>query len=387
MSKQLLRMIGLIVLLALPCAEAKPQFTKNSYHSELGRGTGAGMLERWSALNNFSFQQQGGVEGWEAQGCADCHIGADWRTERSSVNCFLCHESGTFELVTVDGCLNCHWRDAFLRGDRFTIENDVHVASGFACHSCHLRMEDKHSDHQFLKGSAIDTTEPTLEGTVSCTRFCHEAEPHGGGPNGNKLNQHTSKVACETCHIGARPASALESRDWTVFDEQGKPLDTMRGEGWIPEHSWYDNTGPGAAGRYEQPVLGPAERKDVAGARIYPFNHVRVDWYVKHTESDLDDVIIVSEVQAADLDGDGRVTIKEIRAIYPEATLLSLTMTYSISHSVRPAEEAFSCHDCHGSGAWLLDWTELGYLSDPGGNPGGNSSNDAPGGREKRRKG
>ena len=387
MAKKLLSIIGLLVLLALTCAGAKAQFTEGSYHSELGQGTGTGMLERWNALYNFSFQQQGGVEGWEAQDCADCHVGADWRTERPGFNCLLCHESGTFEVVTVEGCLNCHWRETFLRGDRFTIENDVHIASGFACQSCHLRTEDKHSDHQFLKGMAIDTTEPTLEGTVSCTRFCHLAEPHVGGPNGGKLNQHTDKVACETCHTGARPASALESRDWTAFDEQGKPLDTMRGEGWIPGHSWYDNTGPGAAGQYEQPILDPAERKDVAGARIYPFNPITVDWYVKHAESELDDVIIVPEVQAADSNGDGRVTIEEMRAVYPGATLLSHSMNYSVSHSVRPAEEAFSCTDCHGSAAWLLDWAELGYPSDPGGNPGGNTGDGGPGGAEKRTKG
>ena len=155
----------------------------------------------------------------------------------------------------------------------------------------------------------------------------------------------------------------------------------------MPGHAWYDNTGPGLAGRYEQPVLDPAERKDVAGARIYPFNPIRVDWYVKHADSQLDDVIIVPEVQAADSNGDGRVALEEIRAVYPDATLLSLTMNYSVSHSVRPAEEAFSCTDCHGSSAWLLDWSRLGYLSDPGGNPGGNSGSNGPGGAEKRKKG
>jgi methanogenesis multiheme c-type cytochrome len=210
-----------------------------------------------------------------------------------------------------------------------------------------------------------------MEGTMSCTRVCHSSGPHGGGPHGDKLDQHTGKVACETCHTGARPARALESRSWNVFSDQGAPLTTWRASGWMPEHKWYDNTGPGLAGAYDLPILGHAERRDVAGARIYPFNAVTVDWFVKQPDSAYDDVIIVPEVMAADANGDGLVTVGEMQAVYPGATLVTADMNFSISHSVRPKEEAFDCGDCHGGSGWLLDWQKLGYSRDPGGNNGG----------------
>lgn len=368
MKPDLLRPALIILTLALMglARPAPAQGIEDSYHAQLGRGTGSGMLEKWCAVPNFSFEQQDGIEGWIQQGCGECHVGAGWNPDRSSPNCFLCHRRDDFA-VTDGGCMNCHVRDSARRGDLFTAAADVHVAAGFTCTTCHRRYEDRRSDHQFLKGTAIDTTEPTLEGSLSCTRFCHSSEPHRGGPNGGKLNQHTEKVACETCHIGPRPAAALERRSWNVFDDEGVVETIWRDAGWMPEYKWYDNTGPGAAGAYDLPILGHAERRDVAGARIYPFNPVTVDWFVKEPDAALHDVIIVPEVKAADADGDGTTTVTEMQAVYPGATLITADVNFSISHGVMPREAAFDCHDCHGRNAWLLDWGELGYGSDPGG--------------------
>jgi methanogenesis multiheme c-type cytochrome len=182
---------------------------------------------------------------------------------------------------------------------------------------------------------------------------------------GKALNKHTRKVACETCHTGLRPAMALESRKWNVFSD-GKPVTTKYAVGWLPEHKWYDNTGPGASGDYHLPILSHTERRDIEGAKIYPFNAVTVDWYVKDDESGFDDVIIVPEVKAADADGDGTVTLDEMQAgKYPKANLMTADMNFSISHSVTPAKQAFDCNDCHGQNGWVLDWNELGYAKDP----------------------
>jgi len=73
----------------------------------------------------------------------------------------------------------------------------------------------------------------------------------------------------------------------------------------------------------------------------------------------------VPEVKAADADRDGTVTLEEMRAVYPEATLLTEDMNFSISHSVTPKGMAFSCDDCHGRNGWVLNWSELGYGQDP----------------------
>ena len=357
---------ALLGLLAASAAQTPAAGIEDSYHAQLGHGTGTGMLEKWCALPNFSFERQGGVEGWIEQGCDGCHVGADWYPDKTFPHCFLCHSRESFA-VTDSGCMNCHVKDTAKRGDLFTAAADVHVAAGMTCTACHRRYEDKRSDHQFLKGTAIDTTEPTMEGSLSCTRFCHSSEPHQGGPNGGKLNQHTDKVACETCHIGPRPAAALERRSWNVFNEEGAVSTTRRAAGWMPEYKWYDNTGPGPAGAYELPMLGHTERRGVAGARIYPFNPVTVDWFVRTPDAAFHDVIIVPEVKAADADGDGTTSVEEMRAVYPGATLITADMNFSISHGVMPREAAFDCKDCHGRSAWLLDWNQLGYGFDPGG--------------------
>jgi len=183
-------------------------------------------------------------------------------------------------------------------------------------------------------------------------------------------------VACETCHTGLRPAKALASRKWNVFKEDGSPLTTKRDVGWLPVHKWYDNTGPGASGDYHLPILGFTERRDEPGAKIYPFNPVTVDWFVKKKNFDFDDVIIVSEVKAADTDGyvDGlmTVTVDEMQDVYRKAKLVTADMNFSINHSVVSKDLAFKCGNCHGRNGWVLDWQQLGYPKDPRkGNGGG----------------
>lgn len=354
-------LFGLFVPAALPAAGSGG--IEASYHGQLGRETGLGMLEKWCALPNFSFEQQGGIDGWTTQACNGCHIGASWNPSRPETDCAFCHPPAAGNKPappTPDRCLTCHSKDTAKRGDLFLPESDVHAAAGMVCHDCHLKTADEVSNHQFLKGTILDTTEPTMKGTLDCVS-CHGNAPHQLGEEAQTLNQHVAKVACETCHTGLRPASALAGRKWNEFTEAGKPVTILRAAGWLPEHKWYDNTGPGEPGDFHLPILGHAERRDAAGARIYPFNPVTVDWFVKSATSSFDDVIIVPEVKAADLDGDRIVTVEEMRMFHEGATLKTAAMNFSISHSVLPAAEAFVCQDCHDSEGWVLDWDALGY--------------------------
>ena len=360
-----------LVLLPLSVGTAVAGGVKDSYHGQMGYGMGKGMLEKWCALPNFSYYQQGGIDGWTQQSCNGCHIGAPWNPTKTHADCSRCHVSATPKFgdaeVESSRCMTCHKKDTSKRGDMFTPEEDVHINAGFVCHDCHIRVEDDYSDHQFLKGTAMDTTEPTMMGTMSCTMAgCHEGQPHDiGTDDGVKLNEHTAKVACETCHTGLRPAAALASRHWNVFSETGVVKTTKHAPGWLPVYKWYDNTGPGISGNFHLPILGYTERRDAEGAKIYPFNAVTVDWFVKSKKSDYDEVIIVPEVKAADADLNGTVTLEEMQAVYSKAVLKTADMNFSINHSVLPANEAFVCDDCHGSEAWLLDWNQLGYADDP----------------------
>ena len=364
---------SILALIALPLATlsaAQSGGAEASYHGQMGYQTGSGMLEKWCALPNFSFEEQGGIEGWTGQSCNGCHIGAAWNETKPVANCNSCHESATLESAeapTVANCAQvCHKKDTAKRGDVFTAERDVHIAAGFVCQDCHERYDDGVSDHQFLKGTAMDTTEPTMEGTLSCTSQCHLEQPHAmTGNKGITLDGHTAKVACETCHTGLRWGKAMVSRQWNVFTTAGKPVTTWKEDGWLPEYKWYDNTGPGASGDYDLPILSHTERRNAPGAKIYPFNAVTVDWFVKRKNSAFDDVIITPEVKAADADGDRTVTLDEMQVFYRKARLLTADMNFSISHSVVPADEAFGCNDCHGKKGWVLNWNQLGYAKDP----------------------
>ena len=385
---------SIFALIALPLAtlsayEDVSGAVEASYHFQLGKGTGLGMLEKWCALPNFSYSQQGEDDGWydlSKRDCSKCHIGPQWSSDGDKVVpvCSKCHISaapttdGDHE-VTVDKCMGCHKKDVSKRGDDFddANDNDVHIAAGFLCHDCHSNPKDEDgiSTHQFLKGTAMDTTEPTMMGKLSCTSACHYGdeiqaahteEPHDvNTATGRALNDHAVKVACETCHTGLRPNDALARRQWNVFTSEGKPVTTWRNQGWLPEHKWYDNTGPGVSGDYHLPILGYTERRNAPGARIYPFNAVSVDWFVKTKQSAYDDIIIVPEVKAADENGDGTTTVVEMQKFYKHAALVTEDMNFSITHSVLPKEDAFECQDCHTYNSWVLNWEQLGYEGDP----------------------
>ena len=384
---------SILALIALPLATLSAQVSEGveaSYHGQMGYGTGLGMLEKWCALPNFSYLQEGGIEGWtdtSLRNCSKCHIGVPFGNDpwnptaaESALVCLKCHTSGTptesDHEVAAGGCMSCHKKDVSKRGDDFTALNDVHIAAGFLCHDCHSIFDDGTSDHQFRKGTAMDTTEPTMMGTLDCTLACHYGDelqlahglqPHDGTAKGVTLNDHTDKVACETCHTGRRPNAALASRQWNVFTSTEKPvpLTTWRDPGWVPVYKWYDNTGPGASGNFDLPILSYTERRSAPGAKIYPFNAVTVDWFVRTKNSAYDDIIIVPEVFAADSNADGTVTVEEMRQVYKHATLKTADMNFSISHSVLPAMDALDCDDCHTRLGTVLNWEQLGYPGDP----------------------
>jgi hypothetical protein len=90
-----------------------------------------------------------------------------------------------------------------------------------------------------------------------------------------------------------------------------------------------------------------------------------VDWFVKTKQSAYDDIIIVKDVKDADSNGDLTTTVAEIQHVYKHATLKTEDMNFSITHPVLPAEDAFTCQDCHTRLSWVLNWEQLGYEGDP----------------------
>jgi hypothetical protein len=104
-------------------------------------------------------------------------------------------------------------------------------------------------------------------------------------------------------------------------------------------------------------------------SKIYPFNAVTFTWFIERGDAALEDVISVPEVKAADADKDGETTVEEMRSYkkgkYRDATLATKEFNFSVTHSIVPSDQAFNCNDCHGKKAYILNWKELGYDSDP----------------------
>ena len=194
------------------------------------------------------------------------------------------------------------------------------------------------------------------------------------------LDQHCQKIACETCHTDNRTRSdlAMLSRDWTQF-RNGKPVTQYHEAGWVPQYKWYDGTGPSADHKYV-PILDYAERKDLPGAKIYPFNVITITWFIKSEGSDLDDIIISKKIKAAGKLSDPTdpsslliTTEADMRAYddpddgdsepdYPNAKMITREMNFNLSHSIVSKDKAPACNDCHGkTGRKLLDWKKLGY--------------------------
>ncbi|MCB0042138.1 MAG: hypothetical protein KDE23_20780, partial [Caldilinea sp.] len=122
-------------------------------------------------------------------------------------------------LPTRTSCLRCHATagggDGTKRGDlnktsaNPSVTSDFHMSPNGAnllCQDCHQT-----ENHQ-IPGRGIDLR-PSEGGAEPACTDCHKQAPHSN----SGLNQHTSRVACQTCHIPTygKDTGTEMSRDWT----------------------------------------------------------------------------------------------------------------------------------------------------------------------------
>ncbi len=232
--------------------------------------------------------------------CTTCHVGYGWKDENfdfkseSNVDCLVCHDttgnykkppglagqpdrtrtwssrpararsSRRVDLAKVaqkvgktsrDNCGACHFfgggGDGVKHGDMDSSlaapdkELDVHMdATGldFTCGTCH-----KTSSHD-VPGSRYTPTAKDSKGAPHARQGRRPGNPatcqacHGNSRPHKKdarLNQHASKIACQTCHIPtiARGGVATKmSWDWSTagkLDADGKPITTKDAKGRV----------------------------------------------------------------------------------------------------------------------------------------------------------
>lgn len=371
--------------------------------------TGADIrIGKKNLINNFCIGIQGN---WAS--CTRCHAGYGWKDESfdfanpENVDCLVCHDrSGTYrkgegglpadgvDLQAVarsvgfprrDNCGGCHHYgggglgvkhgdlDATL--DHPGESDDVHMGRhDMLCIDCHGG-----SGHN-IRGKAYSVSVNANNG-VGCTD-CHDARPHRNA----RIDDHTARVACQTCHIPAF-ANRVPTKmvwDWSKAGDDSRPDDAhnylkIKGEfvyesGVRPEYHWFDMT----VDRYllgDRVIEGgitdlnrPRGGRGTPGAKIWPFKiHLASQPYDKASGRILPVVTSGEGGYWHEFDWHkamslgARIVGMEFGG---EVGFTRTRMHWPLSHMVAPKDRALQCADCHGPGG-RMDWARLGYDADP----------------------
>ncbi len=375
-------------------------------------GRGVTYLGKANAINNFCI----GVQGSEVS-CNKCHasfgedeamLAMDGNAE--NIDCLVCHDNSATYLKgnnmngypdksvdlslvaksvgtpTRDNCGVCHFfggggnnvKHGDLEKAQFhtTKEIDVHMADNggnLICIDCHT------TENHNIKGRLF-TIESSNTNRVSCTD-CHTELPH----ESMVLNEHTVKVACQTCHIPtyAKVNSVNTDWDWSTagkLDKDGKPFEVEDSLGdhiyksikgtfkyarnKKPDYIWFNGTA-------EHYLLGDkiSEKETLLvmnkmnGSYNDEFSQI-IPVNIHYTKQPFDPVtrMLIQPKLAALKKGEGaywqdfdwiKASEKGMEAAgLPFSGKLDWFNTVSywpINHMVAPKENSLQCVDCHNS--------------------------------------
>ena len=354
-------------------------------------------------------------------GCSGCHIGLGAKPtdtasddQLANIDCLVCHQEGykrkkvgdvfvpdtdnmtmsmdeavqTVHRPTRAACLQCHAKagggDAVKRGDlALATANttdrhyDVHMATtgaDLACQDCHVP-----SNHRFPgKGSDIRPTD--LDQPLECaSSACHSASPHDSGD----LNRHTTRVACQTCHIPIYAKDAADTvateatethRSWTAGSDHTTPPYhpvTTKANNLIPVYrhwnGYSDNVLLGDSmvmnperTTYETSV--PQGSVNDGASKLYPFKYKTSD-YPLHTNSSsliaLDTSVFFA---TADAEEAAKAGMSNMGLDRKDGYQWVITDTYQLlNHQVSDHDQALRCSACHMTTARMDLQGELGY--------------------------
>ncbi len=392
------------------------------------------LLGKRNVVNNFCISTQSNIGA-----CSSCHVGYGWKdqsydfTVEENVDCLVCHdrtgvydkkklrEGKTSNLAKIaqnvgrtsrTSCGSCHFKGgggkAVKHGDldpSFDAPDvfvDVHMdADGlnFTCSTCHT------TDAHMVTGSryvptAKDNAGIDIPGRGDGSRAtcvsCHGLRPM----KDEKLNDHTDRIACQTCHIPHFARGDYASKtwwDWSTsgrMDDQGKPVSVLDDDGneiynskkgdfvWerdvVPEYRWFngsvlytlptDSFDPD--GVLEVNTLqGSADDPD---AMIWPIKLMRG----KQPYDAGNNTLVTPHTTGKDgywktFDWQDAITKGMSAANLPysgEYGFIETTMSWPLAHMVAPASEALGCQDCHAKQGRLAGLTDI-YLPGRDRNP------------------
>jgi hypothetical protein len=260
---------------------------------------------------------------------------------------------------TSDMCLRCHLSAAggpnFKHGDIPTPGYDVHRDAGVVCVDCH------YSENHKIAGGGYIIARDDIDYEVTCTN-CHEEPIHSG--EYDIINEHTARVACQTCHIPliardpAYPTQMTRDYSQPVYNEAtglygpkvGKQSDV------VPLYYWWNGwvkTPPEPVGSVDDPesMITPWKPLEVTA----PFDAETHDpIYIKQG------VYKIKGSLDAAVEAGVAASGQEYSGSWEAHTEW---MVFDVQHQVAPADQSLKCTDCHASEG-RLDFAALGYSAD-----------------------
>ena len=294
-------------------------------------------------------------------------------------NCGACHFSGG----GADGVKHGDLDSSLIKGDKHL---DVHMGmdgENMGCADCHRASAHKWpgSRYDSLAADAKGTGKPGEQRAVASCQSCHGDTPHPVSIDGLKLNDHTDRIACQTCHIPefARGGVATKTLwDWstagktkdgkafTELDEHGHPKymsikgSFEHGENVTPEYAFtngkaiYSQVGQKIDPSKPVSINAFAGSHDDPESRIWPFKLMRG----KQAYDPVQNILVFNHVYGPGDDSafwTGLDWNKSIAAGMKAAGMdwsgkydfVETEMWWPIAHMVAPAEDALACDDCH----------------------------------------
>ena len=372
--------------------------------------------------------------------CTSCHIGYGWKdanfdfSVKENVDCLVCHDTtgiykkppglagnpvikdmelppGSGKIVkgiditkvaqkvgksSRDTCGACHFfgggGDAVKHGDLDSSmaapdrELDVHMdATGldFTCATCHKTSSHDVAGSRYTP-TAMDKGGAHIRGKEDNSNPATCVSCHGNGPHKKeeRLNQHATKVACQTCHIPAFARGGVATKmnwDWSTAgerdaegkqvvrkDDKGRVIYESRkgtftlGENVKPEYFWFNGDVnytlvtdkiEKSEGVIRINWLGgsPTDGKSLIWpVKVFrgsqPFDPINKTLVKPHTAGNDDtgywknlvwDKAVEAGMKDAGLPFSGQVDFVKTEMFWP------------ITHMVAPKENALACVECH----------------------------------------
>jgi len=264
---------------------------------------------------------------------------------------------------------------------------DVHMSpegAGMVCVDCHVGNRHEWPGSRY-HGTISDTSRqrPGMRNTdILACNSCHTSAPHEAlSVKGSKLNDHTDRVACQTCHIPEFAKGGVATKTWWDWSTAGKLKDgkpyieedengrhsylSIKGdfrwsEDVVPEYEFWDGIveytllgdkiDPSGIVGINQIGGGP----DQPGSLIFPFKRM----LGKQAYDEINQYLIQSNVYGPEGDTalwsnynwDKALSAGMAGSDLPYSGkfgFVETEMWWPTTHMVAPANEALKCGACH----------------------------------------